>query len=196
MAQMMNNASVPEWDWMGDYFDYLCNLICMNDGTHDTFELATIQQLHQMLYYYSLPIDSNLESYALQRRREWQEANNDFFVDPWDGGVSVLEALIALAGMGEANIFWDPDMGNRTQVWFWTMFSKLHLDRIECGQDIVYIVERWLNRQFMPNGEGSCCGPLRIGTEIDMRQVTFWMQFQYWAGEYFTFDTRGVTTGG
>lgn len=138
-------------------------------------------------FYWSVELDDNLAYYGKQYREQYAlEFGDAIPIGYLDGMCSVLEMLIALASRGETQIMCDPAVGDRTHVWFWMMINKLRLDDCTCIEEAMDIVSNLLNRTFQPNGEGSVCGPFLYHPQ-DMRTVTFWYQFRFWAEENYTF---------
>lgn len=102
---------------------------------------------------------------------------------------SVLEMMVALAEDCEDKIMGDPDLGDRTHVWFWLMMNKLGLDEYDDphydDRDVNRIVDRMVNRTFKANGEGGLFGRLKM--KEDMRKVEWWYQLNYYLREYYAF---------
>jgi hypothetical protein len=72
----------------------------------------------------------------------------------------------------------DPQIGNRTQQWFWGMIVNLglggmyneHFNRQEANA----IIRIFLDRDYEPNGRG---GLFRIrNCDVDLRRVEIWKQ--------------------
>ena len=104
-----------------------------------------------------------------------------------DGGraCSVLEMMIALAIRCESIMF-DPDVGDRTHIWFWEMITNLGLDVMTNDRfgerDADTIVTRLLNREYGPNGEG---GLFTIrNCKYDLRHVEIWYQAMWYLDDY------------
>ena len=72
----------------------------------------------------------------------------------------------------------DPDLGDRTSQWFWRMIVSLGLgsmvdERFDISM-VHDVVERFLNREYEPNGKG---GLFTIRhCEYDLRDVEIWYQ--------------------
>ena len=95
-----------------------------------------------------------------------------------DRPCSVLEMLIALAMRCEEHIMDDPDIGNRTGQWFWSMITNLGLgsmtdakfDRVK----INHVILIFLDRKYKPNGEG---GLFTVrNCPRDLRTIEIWYQ--------------------
>ena len=73
---------------------------------------------------------------------------------------------------------YDPNIGDRTEQWFWEMIVNLGLggmmDDIFDVEHVEYIVDRFLNREYEPNGRG---GLFFIrNCKYDLRRVEIWYQ--------------------
>jgi hypothetical protein len=99
-------------------------------------------------------------------------------MDVLDRPCTVLEMMIALALRCEEDTMDDPLMGDRTGQWFWRMIVSLGLGAAVDGRfnpkPINAIIERFLNREYEPNGKG---GLFTIkNCEYDLRTVEIWIQ--------------------
>jgi hypothetical protein len=98
------------------------------------------------------------------------------------GPCSVLEMLIALAIRCEETIMDDASMGNRTGQWFWGMINNLGLggmtdDIVDVGV-VDSVIERFLARDYEPNGEGGLFTIRRCSE--DLRTVEIWVQLLWY----------------
>lgn len=140
------------------YFDWLCDQI---DG-HRYLPAASYDKLlihlHNIEFRYLLPMDENRAIDGEDMR--WRYA----YEQGWrsvprclDGPCSVLEMMVALAVHCE-ELMDDPTIGNRTGQWFWGMIVNLGLgDMSDIRFDAVHvdeIIERFLNREYEPDGRG------------------------------------------
>lgn len=95
----------------------------------------------------------------------------------WPEYCSILEMMIALAIRAE-DIMEDPDIGNRTSIWFWRMIDSLGLiqqNNLSFNPEIVSnVIERFLRQEYLPNGSG---GLFTLpGCPVDLRVVEIWEQ--------------------
>ena len=78
----------------------------------------------------------------------------------------------------------DPDVGDRTGQWFWSMITSLGLgsmtdDRFDWHYTHT-VVTRFLNREYEPNGKG---GLFTIrNCHRDLRKVEIWDQLCWYLG--------------
>lgn len=99
---------------------------------------------------------------------------------------SVLEMMVALAIRAEEQIMDNPQVGNRTTQWFWGMISSLGLTGMSDNMfdliDAKDIIERFLNREYSPDGKG---GLFTIrDCEYDLRDVEIWTQLCWYLDRF------------
>lgn len=108
------------------------------------------------------------------------------WLNMWENAApSVLEVLVGICER------WHQFYEYQTQYFFSQLFRNLGLHvytgenlRISQEQQIRAILDRWLTRQFEPNGKGSPF-PLRSPFHLDMRDVDIWGQMNAYALENF-----------
>lgn len=76
----------------------------------------------------------------------------------------------------------DPDVGNRTGKWFWTMMSNLKLDRMDDSMfernRVKKVIQKFLDRDYARDGAG---GLFRIkNCKYDLRDVEIWYQANWY----------------
>lgn len=91
---------------------------------------------------------------------------------------SILEMMVALSLRCEENIMDNPDLGNRTDCWFWCMIDSLGLKKMTNGLfDNTYVddvIARFMRKKYKRNGEG---GLFTINhSRFDMRTAEIWIQ--------------------
>ena len=80
----------------------------------------------------------------------------------------------------------DPAYGDRTVQWFWSMIKTMGLysmtdDRFSIDY-VSQVVDRFLNREYAPNGEG---GLFKINNcEYDLRDVEIWYQLCWYLDRF------------
>lgn len=158
------------------YFDWLCGII------FDPRYGKLLAYLHSVDFTYIIPMDGNRAEDGIEMRYRFAyDQGYDYrmiasYID--DRPCSVLEMLIALAVRCEEHITYDPDEGDRTGKWFWDMIESLGLlpmtdRRFDQGQ-IDYILNRFLNRDYEPNGEGGLFTVKH--NDRDMREIEIYYQ--------------------
>jgi len=145
-------------------------------------------RLHDTEFTYTIPMDGNRAEdgidlrYRFGREHDYSDAMVDSFLD--DRPCSILEMMIALSIRCEEHIMDDPDIGNRTGQWFWSMLVSLGLgsmdDRKFDRHRVDIILERFLDREYGRNGEG---GLFTVNNGRDMRRTEIWYQMNYYLSE-------------
>lgn len=80
----------------------------------------------------------------------------------------------------------DPDLGDRTSEWFWHMLSNLGLSKMNDSdfdkERAEFIVYRFLNREYEPNGEGGLF--VIEDCKDDLRRMEIWYQANMYLREF------------
>ena len=153
-----------------EYFEWLCNLVCGERYASEISYRKLLAYLHHTEFTWLLPNDQNRAEDGINLRYR--------FTEELPGSCSVLEMMIGLAIRCEEWIMHNPNYGNRTRQWFWSMISSLGLGNMHDERyDEAYvkqIVVRFLNREYQPDGRG---GLFTIrNCEYDLRDVEIWYQ--------------------
>ena len=165
-----------------EYFDWLCDIISVNEQT--LYWKEVLWALRRTEFVAKLPKDNNRIDDALELRREF----GGYINDP----VSVLEVLIALARRGEWEIMHDPDFGDRTSEWFWTMIYNLGLQEFaypgalnDPQNDLKFmkIMENFMERGYGRDGKGGLF--LDKTGQINMKVAELWDQMCYFFDDFF-----------
>lgn len=167
------------------YFEWMCQLISDEDHDSLSYQLM-LQELHHTPFEYTLPMDENREAdgidlryrFGREQRIEARVIASVLDITP----CSVMEVLVALAVRCEEHIMANPEYGDRTSEWFWTMMENLGLDRMTDrrfrSDEFYYIIDRFLDREYGPHGEGGLFyipNPRR-----DLRTVDIWYQLMWY----------------
>lgn len=103
-----------------------------------------------------------------------------------DSEVSVLEVLIALAYRWENQFMSDPDIGDRTNVWFWEMISNLGLgvfnDEHFDPDAVDYILDQFMDHTYEYDGTGGNVFIIE-NPDMDLRSVELWNQMCWYFDE-------------
>lgn len=90
---------------------------------------------------------------------------------------SILEMMIALAIRCETDVMYDPELGDRTYIWFWLMIENLGLlgmtDRVFNRPRVLRVLSDLLNRKYEPDGRG---GLFYVPGTYDMQEKEIWYQ--------------------
>lgn len=100
-----------------------------------------------------------------------------------DGPCSVLEMLVAFARRIESDVMWNPEIGDRSHVWFWLMIDNLgltgcdneHYDE-EKDDQITHVIDNFMGRRYFKDGFGGLF-PLKKSSK-DQRKIELWYQMQ------------------
>lgn len=102
--------------------------------------------------------------------------------DEWP--CSVLEMLSALAWRADEVLMYDPEYGDRSQVWFWVMMDNLELSKAtdemfesmpdETAEFVRKKVANWMDREYPRDGSGSIFPDSR--GVLDQRKRQIWDQ--------------------
>ncbi len=169
-----------------EYFNWICRLV--QDTPHGSVSSYRnlLLYLHNIDFQYSLPMDGNRADDGINLRyRFGYEEDIDFSVIACyldNRPCSVLEMMAALSLRCEENIMQDPEFGNRTEEWFWSMIESLGLigmDDINFSPDFVEnVIFDFMNHNYSRNGKG---GLFTIkDNRCDMRNVEIWYQLNWY----------------
>jgi hypothetical protein len=135
--------------------------------------------LYDTEFTYFIPHDENRAVDGIGLRHRFCYRNDCEHLEYClDGPCSVLEMMVALAIRCEDYIMCNPEKGDRTAQWFWTMISSLGLAGMTDYNFDLYTVEdvicRLLNRDYDRDGKG---GLFTIrGWYRDARDAEIWHQ--------------------
>lgn len=159
------------------YFKWLSGLV------HRERYSRLLSLLHEIDFKYSISKDQNraADGESLRYRfalMEGYEDSIDEVLDILDFPCSVLEMMVALALRCEEDIMDDASIGDRTAQWFWEMIVSLGLgsmnDTMIDDDRVIDIIERFLDRDYEPNGKGGLFTIRRCNE--DLRNVEIWRQ--------------------
>lgn len=160
------------------YFAWISKIArewCLEHGSYDQL----IHILHLTPFYSSIPMDKNRIEDGLNLRTRYSHQMTK------DEPASVLEVMVALAYRCEEEYMADPDYGDRTGEWFFGMIQSLGLAGMDDSRfNLIYtmnILERFLNREFKPNGEGSLFTVQN--SNQDFRKTEIWYQMCWYLDE-------------
>lgn len=161
-----------------EYFDWLFNVVCGHRYSKQISYRKLLMHLHNTEFIYSIPRDENRAEDGIDLRYRFSTFKGYDAAEYLDEPCSVLEMMIALAIRCEENIMDDPDMGDRTGYWFWSMVTTLglgHMTDDQYDRSLVDdILTRFLNREYDPDGKGGLFQIRRC--DRDLRKVEIWFQ--------------------
>jgi hypothetical protein len=155
---------------------------------------GVLRMMFNTPFYWTIMGDSNragdasvFRHYERGQVRGRKHGLNTDWLDMWENSApSVLEVLVGICER------WHQFYEFQTQWYFWQLFHNLGLNVFSSGgttewheTKIRQILDRWMSRQFGPNGEGSPfpVPPNKYG--IDMRITDIWGQMNVYAREHF-----------
>ena len=165
-----------------EYFEYLCELIDAKRFSRRVSYRKLLMRLHDTEFTWFVPYDDNRADDGIQLRRRFALMRSDMsLVDYILGPCSVLEMMVALAVRCET-IMDDTCYGDRTGQWFWGMVNNLGLGSMTDSKfdksEVDYIIARFLNREYEPNGNGGLFTVKNY--ERDMRTIEIWCQLSWY----------------
>ena len=172
-----------------EYFEWMCQLVYSERCSRIHPHHKLLNHLHSREFYYILDMDSNRYEDGIELRYRFGYEQNypgdiiSLYLD--DRPCSVLEMMVALSTRCEEHIMSDPDIGNRTGQWFWSMIKSLGLESMDDANfDSVYtdmVISKFLNRTYERTGKG---GLFTIeGCRRDLRDVEIWCQMMWYIGD-------------
>lgn len=170
------------------YFNWLIELVLPNE-----IDRINYHELLKTLYFYeyvpSMDRDINRIADAYELRKTFSFKCNfpfDYIVTDLNEQCSMLEMMVALSNRIEDTIMFDPEYGNRIDVWFKEMLSSMLLiEQTNSNYDaewINYRIKIFNNRQYEVNGQGSLFTV--SNPNVDMRDLEIWYQMQLYLSEY------------
>ena len=161
------------------YLDWLA-IIAFPDGEQRNLYSKVLYRLHEVDFRVVISKDENRARDGESLRLMFEDETG--LECDKSGQCSVLEMMVALAMRCENQIMYDPDEGDRTDLWFWEMFNNLGLSCLYGNKydekEFQKIIVTFLNRGFGANGY---LGPFYIPDfEGDMRKIEFWYQLGYY----------------
>lgn len=171
------------------YFDWLCELVDVHEQTLYWYDI--LWSLQATEFEIRHPKDSNRVEDARDLRNEFRGlfgASRGIYEYPY----GVFEVLVALARRGEWEIMHDPELGDRTSEWFWTMMNNLGLQKYayygalddpKCDLEVMKIIENFVQRRYSRTGFGNIFE--NKSGQIDFRKEELWNQMCFYFDQFF-----------
>ena len=142
-----------------EYFDWMYDLMCDGRFAGRITYRQLFKALHDIEFVYFVPHDENRAEDGVALRYRYCYLHDCEDLEHYlDGPCSVLEMMVALAIRCEERIMSDPDKGDRTAQWFWSMIISLGLGSMtdyNFDEELVNdAIARFLNREYEPDGKG------------------------------------------
>lgn len=181
-------AHIRKSDPAYGYFDYLLDRVGVSRRDREDYSML-FDYLYLAPFRWSIGNDMNREMDGFALREEYFDEIGDS-VDNSEinyRGCTVLEMMVALAEKIEFNIMGEPDNDEPVR-WIWVMIKNLGLNKYDdlnwdCD-NVDYIVQKWLDRRFEKNGEGSIF-PVK-DREKNYRRVEIWFQMCQYLDENYS----------
>lgn len=172
------------------YFEWIMSLVDSEEYFRAKSYRKLLYRLYNIEFTYSIPMDANRASDGIDLRYTFgiDQGYDDPLIATYLDTVpcSVLEMMVALAVRCETHIMSDPEIGDRTGLWFRNMLRSLGLDdqtNTRFDENIVdAVISRFLNRQYSRDGHG---GLYILKDSIrDLRYIEIWHQMNWYLDEY------------
>lgn len=161
------------------YFDWLCRFVVNNKKKPMNTYRQLLTILHDTTFEPNILHDSNRMYDGLDLRKRYSRNNSTEYIS--DRPCSILEMMVALSLRMEEQIMDDPDIGNRTSLWFWTMIRNMGLfsysdDKmtVRTMNNVRKKLRAFNDRDYQPNGRGGLF--IVKNCDKDMRDVEIWYQ--------------------
>lgn len=170
------------------YFDWICRIIDEQNACKYTKLLNYL--FDREFTYGNISHDENRAMDGIRLRNRFAVSQNipDDVMDEalYSKPCSILEMIVALCIRIEESIMASEYYGDRTAYWFWEMIFNMGLknmsdDRYE-PYNVENIVNRFIRRQYSPNGKGGLVTVYKPG--IDLRNVEIWYQVMWYLAEF------------
>lgn len=172
------------------YYRWLVEII--GDGYTEGFYQKLLWKLYSTPYYYEIDFDGNRAADGLNLRRKYfvhvAQVSSDDLILNLQYPCSVLEMLIALGIKAEDNLTYDPNKGDSTGRWFWTILNNLRLDSYTdynyFDNQVNDILSNFMHHNYAPDGTEGGAFPCP-GVEKDLRKTDLWWQLGAFFKKYY-----------
>ena len=173
----------------GLYFEWLCDLVHVDNGFGTYYKLAYL--LFDTEFKPMVGRDDNRALDGIQLREEYDEAfesQYDVYSDEFiESPCSMLELVIGLARRMEFELSGVEYEEDKTSTYFWELLENANLttfdddyfgsnDEGDVTEEIFDILDKINEREYSANGEGGFF-PLK-SPKADQRDVELWYQMQ------------------
>lgn len=165
---------------MNDYFSWLLERVEAFDGQEFSRHQTMLRELFSIDYIWQFELDRNRAVAGTLLRNKFADEMGVYPEEINLTNCTVLEMLEALA-----EVISD-QMGDTVSRWFWEMIHNLSLDTATSVHDVDTIVDKWLSREYAPNGQGSIF-PLK-NYDGDVRNLKIWDQMNIYINENYPLE--------
>lgn len=164
------------------YFSWMYQLVNGEQYSRGASYRKLLYLLHNTEFTYTIVMDGNRyeDGIDLRYRFGYVFRHESTMIASYldNRPCSVLEMLVALSIRLEEHIMDDPELGDRTGQWFWSMITNLGLDSMDDDgfeQDFSEkIIRRFLNREYERDGKGGLFTLEHC--RYDLRNIEIWYQ--------------------
>lgn len=167
------------------YFEWLLDKVCDDCQRDDYDELLHV--LYSEEFTWSIERDENRASDGFGLREDFRDDYPRFSYSQINRALprycSILEMMIALAVRCEDTIMCNPEMGDRTGLWFWTMIDNLGLDEMTSRNfDEGIVLDKlgvFLDRKYRKDGSNGAlfCVP---NSPNNFKTAEIWYQMNWY----------------
>lgn len=182
------------------YFKWLYSWVGMDTKQYGKY-WRLLENLHSCEFRWFVDNDVNRATDGIKMRFDFcSEYGYDIHeIDEYliNKPCSFLEMLIGLARRIDSDIMWDPEAGNRTCYWFWTMLKNagfvnekgtLRCDETFSPDDMIWVknkVEFLVNREYDLRGKGGLFPIIALPDGVNFKETELWYQMQFYLNENF-----------
>ena len=171
------------------YFEWMYKLACDRQYTNGESYHKLCHALDEREFVYSIPMDANCFDHGIEFRYRFgyekhisdSEIASELDIRP----CSLFEMMVSLAFRCEEHIMSNPELGDRTSLWFMDMLHSIGIDHLTDSnfsqREFDMAIDILLDREYEPNGKGglfTISDPRR-----DMRTADFWYQAMWYLSE-------------
>lgn len=168
-----------------EYYEWIFGLACKWTKPYGRYK-KLIAQLQETTFTWIVPNDKHRASDGMSFRYNFvdymDELGKYVTEDDVDDRIihpcTVLEMMMALASRIENQLMWDPDLGDRSPLWFFQMLEtsglSYYTDTKYSKHEVSLILDDVLNRRYKEDGDG---GFFYVeNPDKDLREVELWWQ--------------------
>lgn len=182
MSRSATKQARPE-----EYFEWLCDLVYINEPDHSYFILA--KTLNKWMFQAKIPTDENRADDGLKLREIFEDESGKLLrlAHP----CTMLEFLIGLAFRMDGLMYENSarEQEDTIRIWFWEILRNVDLDMFDDEayydrggtEEVQKIMNCIVNREYDEDGKGGLF-PLSYTTK-DQRKVEIWYQMQAYLNE-------------
>lgn len=160
------------------YFDWLVYYISPGRFQREQYTKLLLA-LYSTEFFWVLSRDKNRAEDGLELRNQFERETGEE-VDIY-GPCNCLELFVALAIRCENELMYDPDLGDRTDQWFWMFLDNLGLlafDNYEFDEsEIDDILYRFMARDYDKNGKYCAFPSMNYLTKLKRTELAYQMNY-------------------